>query len=118
MVINKETGKKLENIKSKKDPNDESKEIIVLSRNYEKENEHYSNNKTNTDSIENENINNNNNIIISKIDETRKEILVNKLTGIELNEIEKTINPKTRKSILIDKEKEEEIENRKLKKIL
>ena len=116
MVINKETGKKLENIKSKKDPNDESKEIIVLSRNYEKENEHYSNNKTNTDSIENENINNNNNIIISKTDETGKEILVNKLTGKELNEIEKTINPKTRKSILIDKETGEETEDIILKK--
>ena len=67
-------------------------------------------------SIENENINNNNNIIISKIDETGKEILVNKLTRKELNEIEKTINPKTRKSILIDKETGEEIEDVILKK--
>ena len=36
---------------------------------------------------------------------------MNKLTGKELNEIEKTINPKTRKSILIDKETGEEIED-------
>ena len=41
----------------------------------------------------------------------RKEIWVNKLTGIELNEIEKTINPKTRKSILIDKETGEQVKN-------
>ena len=41
---------------------------------------------------------------------------MNKLTGKELNEIEKTINPKTRKSILIDKETGEEIEDIILKK--
>ena len=39
-----------------------------------------------------------------------------KLTGKELNKIEKTINPKTRKSILIDKETGEETEDIILKK--